>query len=1220
MIAPGGASGEDSAEELRVNGPPTDPAELARYKEFGLTSFAVDHFTSVAVLLVIITITGLTSYFSTPKESFPEIEVPMIAVNTIYPGVAPADIESLVTRKLEDELSTITDLKELTSSSSEGFSSVVAEFETTVDLEDALQRVREKVDLARPELPGDAEDPQIVEFDVTQVPIVQVNLSGEYDLVRLKEVAEDLQDELEQIPEILRVDLRGGLEREVRVDVNLPRLQYYGLALQDVIEAIQRENVTIPGGSIDVGDSKYLVRVDGEFEDPKIIEDLVVTTFASGPIYVRDVASVDFGFADRENYARLDGTNVVTLDVLKRSGRNVIETSDKVKATLERLQPTFPPTTVAKTTSDQSRDIRMMVSSLENNIVSGLILIIAVLLFFLGLTNSVFVAVSIPGSMLLSFVLLNAMGSTMNMVVLFSLILALGMLVDNAIVVVENIYRYMEQGWERSLAAKKATGEVAMPVIAATATTLAAFAPMLFWPGTTGEFMSYLPRTLIITLASSLFMALVIIPALCSRFMRLEGSRPATRLSPLARWGVIAVAALVVLLVGLGNPLTAGLLVATVIGLAALYRFVLHRVADRFQHRLVPRMQAGYERQLRWALDHRFVVLGGTAAAFFAVWFGYIGLNASGLGPGVEYFPEDIPPKQVFVDIDLPVGARVEATNALLTEIEAELVGVPGRGDWESSVSVAGGAGGAGAADVMGGQPGPSGPDEGRVTLSYVEFQDRESDGFQTVAWMQENIGRDIVGAEVTVEPLNEGVPGGPPINIELSGEDPEVLKRLSDEALAFLRAQPVSERLVGLESDLNAARPELAVVVDRERAGIYELSTADVGNAVRAAIQGVEAAKYRTDADEYDIVVRLAPEFRAELDQLGELTVMADGGRQVPLSSLARWEVGESYGTIRRKDQERMATLSSDVATGLNSNAVLAEVRETMAEFEASLPPGYVLAYTGQQEEQAEASAFLTNAFVIAIFLIGFILVSQFNSVVKPVIILTSVLMSTVGVLIGLVVFDMAFGIIMTGVGIISLAGIVVNNAIVLIDYIDILRDRDGMDRREALVQGGRTRFRPVVLTATTTALGLVPLAIGLNFDFFGLFRSLSPELYWGGEQAAWWGPMAVAVIAGIIFATFLTLVLVPVMYSLVDDFTKMADRYLFRRAATDDASGTEVRAGVPEGGAAPGRPDGAGGEAGSGAGEGAGRDPDRKPDREPAPAYRTDTGSLGGPELATE
>lgn len=1152
MIAPGRR--DDGAE---APGPPSDPDELARYKEFGLTSFAIDHFTSVAVLLVILTIIGLTSYVATPKESFPEIEIPMIAVNTVYPGVAPADIESLVTRKVEDELATIPDLKEITSSSAEGFSSVVAEFETTVNLDDALQRVRERVDLARAELPDDAEEPQIVEFDVTQVPILQVNLSGDYDLVRLKEVAEELQDQLETIPQVLRVDLRGGLEREVRVDVDLPRLQYYGLALQDVIDAIRRENVTIPGGSIDVGDSNYLVRVDGEFDDPAVIDDLVVTEFDGRPIYVRDVADVDFGFADRQNYARLDESNVVTLDVLKRSGRNVIETSDRVKEILAEMGPDFPPTTVAKITSDQSRDIRMMVSSLENNIVSGLILIIAVLLFFLGLTNSAFVAVSIPGSMLLSFIVLRALGSSLNMVTLFALILALGMLVDNAIVVVENIYRYMEQGWERTLAAKKATGEVAMPVIAATATTLAAFAPMLFWPGTTGEFMAYLPSTLIITLSSSLFMALVIIPALCSRFMRLEGDVPDLRLTPLARGVLVAISGLVLVGVGLANPLTAVLLLATVVGIVVVYRVVLHRIAERFQHRWVPGAVDWYEGQLRWALNHRLVLLSGTVALFVVTLGGYGWATAAGVGPGVEFFPEDIPPKQVFVGIELPIGSRVEATDRVLRRLEGELQQVPGRGDWESSVAISGGAGGSSVMDELGQQAGPSGPDQGRVTLSYVEFRERESDAFETIAWMEDNIGLDIAGAEVTVEALQEGVPGGPPVNIELTGEDPVVLKRLSDEALAFLRAQPVSEKLVGLESDLNAARPELSVTVDRERAGLYDLSTSDVGNVVRAAIQGVEAATYRTDADEYDIMVRLAPEYRAELDQLGELTVMAEGGRQVPLSSVAEWSVGESYGTIRRRDQERMATLSSDVATGLNSNAVLAEVRESMQDFESDLPPGYEMSYTGQQEDQAEATEFLTDAFVIGVFLIGFILVSQFNSIVTPVIILTSVLMSTVGVLLGLLVFDMPFGIIMTGVGIISLAGIVVNNAIVLIDYIDILRIRDGMSRREALVEGGRTRFRPVVLTALTTALGLVPLAIGLNFDFFGLYGSLTPELYWGGEQAAWWGPMAVAVIAGIIFATFLTLVLVPVLYSLVEDATRFTGRYLVRPSPETPSGG---------------------------------------------------------------
>lgn len=1130
--------------------PLDDPGFLLRFKEFGPTSFAVDHSTSMVVLLVIIGILGLVSYRATPKESFPEIEIPMIGVTTVYPGVSPADMESLVTRPLEDELSTISEIKELTSSSTEGISSVVAEFETTVDMEDALQKVREKVDLAKPELPDEAEDPIVSEFDFSEVPIMQVNLSGEYGLVRLKDIADDLQERLEQIPEVLRVDVRGGLEREVQVDVDLPRLQFYGLAISDVIDAIASENVNIPGGSIDVGRSKYLVRVDGEFEDPALIEELVVTAEGGQPVYVRDVASVDFGFAERESFARLDGSPVLTLDVIKRSGENLIATADEVKIALAEFEPLFPPTTVVKITGDQSIDIEMMVSSLENNIISGLLLIVAVLLFFLGLANSGFVAVSIPSSMLLSFIVLNLLGISMNMVVLFSLILALGMLVDNAIVVVENIYRYMEEGWDGPWAAKKATGEVAVPVIASTATTLGAFAPLIFWPGVTGEFMGYLPKTLIVTLTSSLFVALVIVPVLCALFMKVDNEerRPMTRAT---RFTLVGGAALALIAIAGVNVLTAGLLLVTALAVWALYHFVLASASVAFQERTVPAMLRGYERQLRWALNHRWTVVAGSVGVLAVTVAAFTQFNS-----GVEYFPEDIPPKQVFADVELPVGTRADATDEIVQRIEQELLSVEGRADWKSTVATSGGGGGSGM--DMSGQGGPAGPNAGRVTLSYVDFQDRQYDGFETLAWMQANVGTDVAGAEITVEQLQEGVPSGAPVNIEISGEDPNELENLSDRVLEILRNDPIVQKLVGLESDLDAARPELAVLVDRENAARYDLSTSDVGRAIRGAIQGIEAAKYRTGSDEYDIIVRLAPEYRRELDQLSELTVMADGGRQIPLSSVAEWRVGDGYGTIRRKDQERMATISSDVAAGLNSNAVLAEVQTVLQEFASTeLPPGYTIEYTGEQQDQDEAQDFLGGAFLTALLLIAFILISQFNSVVKPVIIMTSVMMSTGGVLLGLMVFRMPFGVIMTGVGIISLAGIVVNNAIVLIDYIDILRDRDGMDRREALVQGGRTRFRPVVLTATTTALGLVPLAVGLNFDFFGLFAALQPELFWGGEQAAWWGPMAVAVIVGIIFATFLTLVLVPVMYSLVDDFTRSFKRYFVPDEEEDDSSG---------------------------------------------------------------
>jgi multidrug efflux pump len=1207
---PGGADPHDYRPSVPVldDGrreiPEDDPAFLARFKEFGLTSFAVGHRTSVVMLFLIVSAAGLISYLNIPKESSPQIAIPLLVVNTVYPGVSPADIETLVTRPLEDELNTISDVREMTSTSTEGYSSITVEFATSVNMDEALQQVREKVDLAKPDLPSDAEEPSILEIDISEMPIMQVNLSGDYGLVRLKEIGEDLQDRLEQIPQILRVDLQGGLEREVKVDVDLPRLQYYGLALTDVVDAIRNENVNIPGGSIEVGQVNYLVRVDGEFVDPSIIEELVVGTFDGRAVYIRDLADVEFGFADRTSYARMNGSPVVTLSVVKRAGDNIIETAESVKAVIASMEAQFPPSTQVSITGDQSREIYQMVSSLENNIISGLILIVAVLLFFLGVRTSVFVAIAIPTSMLLSFVVMAALGITMNMVVLFALILALGMLVDNAIVIVENIYRYMEEGWSSAMAARKATGEVALPVIAATATTLGAFLPLMFWPDVVGEFMKYLPLTLIITLSSSLFVALVILPTLCAIFMQVEGApkRPMTRT---ARRTLLVLAAVLFIGIAVSNVLTAALLTLTVLGLYALHRFVLDRVGKWFQAEGLPRVIRAYESSLRWALNHRSVVLGLCAVVFIATFAAFVPLNH-----GVEFFPEGVPPSQLMVDIEAPVGTRAEFTNALALRLEEELKEIPGYDDAESVVTTVG-AGGGGNMFVGG----SSAENEARITLAMFDYQDRKQDSFVTLARVQEELGRDLAGAELRTEAPDMGPPGGATVNIEIAGDDPDVLKRLSDRALSILRNASVYDRLVGLESDLDDARSELSVTVDRERAALFGLSTVEVGNAIRGAIQGVEAAKYRTGNDEFDIVVRLASGYRDQLSALEDMVVVADGGDQIPLLSVADWEVGEGLGSIRRKDMDRMATISSDVRAGYNSNAVLQEVMAALADFQAEeVPPGYEMRYTGQLEDQGDAQEFLSMAFLIALMLIGFILISQFNSVVKPIIILTSVVMSTVGVFLGLLVFQMPFVIIMTGVGIISLAGIVVNNAIVLIDYIDILRDRDGMDRREALVQGGMTRFRPVVLTAITTALGLVPLAIGLNFDFFGLYGSLNPDFYWGGEQAAWWSPMAVAVIVGIIFATILTLIVVPVMYSVTDDM----EAWFGRHFMASDPEPAWASMELPGGGGG-GRTGNGGRPAGppSPDSEGVVTDPEPAPEPETEPAYRR---GAGGPEAGPE
>ena len=1101
------------------------------YKRFRLTSLAVDHPTSVLVLTAIIILGGLVSYFRIPKESMPEITVPFVAVNTLYSGVAPEDVETLITRPLEEELNEIADVQEITSTSVEGYSSILIEFTAGMDMTEALQLVRERVDIAKPEIPDAAEEPMILEFNLSEFPIMQVNVAGEYSLRRLKEVAEDLQERIELIPSVLEVTLSGGVEREVQVNVDLAKLQFYGLAFDDVIEAIAEENLTIPGGTIDVGEREYLVRVPGEFEETAPIEDIVVWAPGDRPVYVRDIADVEFGFKDRDSFARLDGNPVVTLGIVKRTGENIIETSDAVKRAIREAESDFPATTVVKITSDQSEEIRSMVSSLENNIISGLILVVAVLLFFLGIANASFVGIAIPLSMLLSFSIMQLIGFSMNMVVLFSLILALGMLVDNAIVVVENIYRFMEQGYERKEAAKLATAEVAMPVIAATGTTLAAFAPMAFWPGIIGEFMAYLPLTLIITLSASLFVALVVNPTVCSLFMKLDGET-APGLTPAARWTLIGAAVLAFLTAVISQPFAAVTLALTVAALWSLHHWVLRRIGHWFQEAALPAVIRRYERSLRWALAHRFRVMAGMGGVLVGSILLFGMFNA-----GIEFFPEDIPPETVYVRVEMPPGTRAEATDEVVRRVERELAALPVTGDFESVVSTVGSSGSQG-----------SGADEGTIAVNFVDFEIRERDSFESLELMRNTVGQGVAGAEITVEKPQDGPGSGPPVSIEIAGEDEKVLQRLADDAYRLLANAPVARKLDGLESDLADARPELRIDVDRERAALFGLSTAEVGATVRSAILGTEVSEFRYGEEEYDIVVRLAPRYRDHLDALSDLTVVTEEGHHVPLSSVAEWRVDESYSGINRKDLERVATISADVRSGYNANAVLEEVRAELAGFESGLPAGYLLQYTGQQEDQQESQAFLFGAFLMALMLIALILVSQFDSVLRPVIILSSVLLSTVGVLLGLLVFRMPFGVIMSGVGVISLAGVVVNNAIVLVDYIGILRKRDGLSEHESLVVGGLTRFRPVMLTAITTVMGLTPLAIGLNFDFKGLFTALNPNLFWGGEQAAWWGPMAIAVIAGLTFATFLTLVMVPVMHSLTDDLGHFLRRHLSR------------------------------------------------------------------------
>ena len=1100
-------------------------------KEFWLSTFAINNRISVLVLVALVAIMGILSYLTIPKESFPNITVPNIFVVTLYPGVSPEDMESLVTRKLEDELGNISEIKKMTSTSTEGYSSVVLEFDTGIDIEEALEKVREKVDLAKVELPEDAEEPLVQEVNLSEFPIMQINLSGDYDLEILKNIAENLQDKIEAIPTVLGVDLTGGLEREVQVDVDLAKLKYYNLSFGDIIGAISAENVTIPGGDISVGTKSFLLRVPGQYQETAPIEDVVLKVNGNKPIYLRDIAKVTFGFKERETYSTLDESPVITLGVKKRTGENILETYDMVSAILEEALPTLPPTTTYKITNDQSKDVKNMVSSLENNIISGLILVIGVLLFFLGVRNASFVGISIPLSMFLSFIILSALGITMNMIVLFSLILALGMLVDNAIVVVENIFRYLEEGYDNFESAKKGTGEVAGPIIAGTSTTLAAFFPMIFWPGIVGEFMGYLPKTLIITLSSSLFVGLIINPVICALFMTIDGDTNKVQLTKRGKKILYSILALVLFILVISSFVTWTMLIVLGALLWLLNNYILAPTGKWWQAKGLNVFINTYENSLIWALNNRLKTVG---IAFFVLLMSFVVLGV--FNPGTEFFPEDIPPRDVYVQIETPVGSDVKFTRSVVDKVAERVKNIPQASDINTILAVSGAAI---SSDPAGG--GGNSTHKGTVAINFVDYELREGDIFEAMEYIRNDLSGVIAGANITIEKPQDGPPTGPPINLEISGPEMVELTRISNDVLSILEADSIFAKIDGLETDLPDSRPEIRVEVDREKAGLYELNTNIIGMTIRQAINGVEASKFRDGKEEYEIVVRLAKEYRDDLSTLSDLTVFHEGV-QIPLSEVAFWEISDGFGGIRHKESERVITVSADVRSGYQSNAVLAQAQQVLSTYLNGLPPGYNYEWTGQQQEQDESFAFLGRAFLIAVFLISFILVSQFNSIAKPIIILSSVVMSTAGVFYGLVTFQMAFG-LMAFLGLISLAGVVVNNAIVLIDYVDILRDRDGFDLRSALVQAGKVRFRPVILTAITTTLGLVPLAVGFNFDFITLvnnplefFTHLGDYIYWGGEQAAWWGPMAIAVIVGLLFSTFLTLILVPVLYSVIE------------------------------------------------------------------------------------
>jgi len=1013
-------------------------------------------------LLFIVIIAGFVSYANLPVESFPQIKQPVVIVSVPYIGVAPSDMETLVAQPIENKIKEITKIKKMTSSSVEGFTNITVEFETDMDIDEAVRKVREKVDQAKPDLPDDVEEPFVQEVNFENIPIMLVSIVGQQSLVRLKKIAEDLQDRFEQIPGVLDVNITGGLEREVKVNLNPARLRYYSLGVNDVISSIQQENTTIPGGAVESGNLKYTVRIPGEFDSIEELKNVVVKTINGFPIYIHDLADVEFGYKDQATYSRLDDEPSVTLSIQKRSGENIIRIADEVKDILTKYEKQLPAKTHYVILADQSKDIRSMVNDLENNIIAGLLLVIAVLYFFMGARNGLLVGIAIPLSMLVSFVVISLLGYTLNMIVLFSLILALGMLVDNAIVIVENIFRHYEEGKPLMKAAREATREVGMPVLTSTITTLFAFSPLVLWPGVVGEFMKYLPITLIITLSASLFVAFVFNPVISSSFMRHDEKMKKLMGDRLLNWMIIR-----------------------------------------------------YERTLEWALKNRKATLSIAVGLFFLMFIIYGFFNH-----GVEFFP-DLEPTQAQIKIEAPIGTRLETSDNIVRQVEERIIGTP---DMDHFVTEVGNAADMFSFGMEGGTPHKS-----QVTIDFVDLQERKQSSFKTLEQIYDEM-KGIAGARIDVSKPQEGPPTGNAVEIQIKGEDFAILSNLSAELQKKIR--DVSG-LTELRDNFEKGKPELRIRIDREKAALLGLNTAQIASTIRTAINGTTASEYRLGQDEYDITVRFSQDFRQSYTDLLNLTIFHEG-EHIPLANIATVDFSAGLSNINHVDGDRVVTITAD-AFGRSSAEVLADVKDRLANF--TMPEGYSLIYAGQDTEQKAASDFLERAFMIAILLIFFVLVTQFNSITLPFVIMISVFLSFFGVFFGLLVTFRPFGIIMTGIGIISLAGVVVNNAIVLIDYIQQLRQR-GMDKMEAIITGGKVRLRPVILTAVTTILGLIPLTAGINIDFIGLFKGdFSKFIQFGAESSQWWSNMGVAVIFGLLFSTALTLVVVPVLYYILSD-----------------------------------------------------------------------------------
>lgn len=1113
-------------------------------KEFKLTSWSIDNKTSIYVLTVIITLAGLMAYINLPKEQFPEVVFPQIYVSTVYPGTSPTDMENLVTKQIEKQVKSISGVKKVTSNSVQDFSSVIVEFNTDVDVAEAKVKVKDAVDKAKNDLPTDLpDDPQVIEIDVSQMPIMFVHISGDYELSKLKKYADDMQDRIEALKEITRVDLVGAPEREIQINVDRYKMEAAGITLSDIERAVKYENMTISGGSVKMDELKRSVSIKGEFTSVAPMNDIVLRSSTGAQVYLKDIleeGGVKDAYEEKESFARLNKKNVITLNVIKRSGENLIEASDKIIALVDEMKENNYPAGLNVTiTGDQSDSTRTTVDDLINTIIIGFILVVIILMFFMGATNAIFVGVSVPLSMFIAFLILPSIGFTLNMIVLFAFLLALGIVVDDAIVVIENTHRIYDNGKVPIVhAAKTAAGEVFLPVFSGTMTTLAPFVPLAFWSGVIGKFMFFLPVTLIITLTASLVVAYIMNPVFAVDFMKPHDHGNAKKFSKGTKITLVIMGALASLFYinaavsGSSGAFGMGNFTVLLVALFLLNKFVLEKVIRVFQEKTWPTVQRKYVAVLEWCLK-RYRPVWLMIATFFLLIFSFVLTGI--VQPKVVFFPT-ADPNFIYTYITLPIGSDQVYTDSITSIVEdrvTQAVSVDGKPNPIVSSIISNVA--VGASEDQGDMS--TSPHKGKVTVAFVKYADRH--GVSSAQYLDKVRAavKDMPGVQISVDQEQGGPPTGKPINIEIAGDDYNELIAVSERLKVYIDSVGI-KGIEELKSDVLKNKPEVVIEIDRQRANAEGISTGQVGSDIRSALFGKEVSQFRDANDEYPIQLRYLYEQRHDIDELLNTKItfrdMNMGGavRQIPLSSVATVRYGDTFGGIKRKDQKRVVTLYSNVLNDYNANDINVAIKRSLPDF--NLPSGVTIDMTGEQEEQAETGAFLMTAMMVSLGLIFLILVTQFNSVSKPVIILSEIVFSIIGVLLGFCFTGMSISIIMTGIGIVALAGIVVRNGILLVEFIEY-KEKEGVNVYEAILEAGRTRMTPVLMTASATMLGLIPLAIGFNINFVKMFTHFEPHIHFGGDSGAFWGPLAWTMIFGLFFATFLTLVLVPVMYLLV-------------------------------------------------------------------------------------